>query len=91
MDNKTIKLWLENRLDGEIEKPYTEVLEAFKASSYFERYIFEPFTDLADMLDLFITAKDGLNSTYEIKDFIALRDEVKRVLHEEACTLAGIN
>lgn len=82
---RTITLWVGNRLDGEIQKPFSDVLEEFKNSSYFERYIFEPETYLRDMLLLFITAKDGLNSTYDVEDptdfedlYDYIRAEVKK-------------
>jgi len=73
----TIKLWIENRLDNEIDKPYEEVANGFRTSSYFERYVFETFTTLRDMLLLYLASKDGENATFEPEDFESFYDYMR--------------
>lgn len=79
----TIKLWIENRLDNEVERSYSDIWEEFKYSKYFEEYVFEPHSTIREKLIHFITFKDGLNASYDLPDFEALYDYVREASKRE--------
>lgn len=62
-----MKLWKGNRLNGEWELSNKEIATKFLKSSYYKKR-YDQYRGTVNALVFFITAKDGLDSTWEYDD-----------------------
>jgi hypothetical protein len=61
-----MRLWKGNKVDQQYEMSDAEIFATLKASRYFELLLYYP---TRRVLAMFISAPDGLNSTWEEAEF----------------------
>ncbi|NOR56994.1 MAG: hypothetical protein GQ474_00545 [Sulfurimonas sp.] len=77
MSKKIMRLWVDNRLDNQIEKSFDEIKSEFMDSEYYERYLSDDVSYIRDMLLQFLTMKDGLHASFDNDDFEELYDYIR--------------
>ncbi|MBN2769033.1 MAG: hypothetical protein JXQ68_08000 [Campylobacterales bacterium] len=73
---KQFTLWIGNNINQEEQKSYQEIKDLFMASKFYQEY--KKGQWLESCLKLFIFDKEGLNASYEEKDFTDLYNYINK-------------